>query len=1442
MTTTKVNRFNYLLIFLVLYILAQTITYSGNVPIKTPAGDSSQSRLATFLSDPNHSADVLYLNSENTPFLVKGVHQMPPSPKLIERLKKEGKWDTFVAQQQVIATRQAKSARPLNVSYRMKQNAGKLMSTISTVTGTQKALVLCVDFSNNTARATVSNFSTLLFGTGSSLRLFYQLNSGGRLDVGGVVGGWYRAPQIYSYYVGTDNGTGTYPNNAQKLVEDTLALADPYVNFADYDSNHDGRMDILFVVHAGLGAEYTGSSNDIWSHQWSITAQTRDGVIIEDYSCEPEYWETPGDMTIGVYCHELGHVFGLPDLYDRIGNSEGDGKWSIMASGSWNGTNGNGNSPSYFDAWCRTYLGWTQVSTITSNIIGATIPAVENTPLVYKLWANGTASNEYFLVENRQPVAFDVALPGYGLLIYHVDTNLFDYNYWNNNPWYPGYTTNGHYFIAVEQADGLYGLETGVNRGDAGDPWPGSSTNRNFNISSIPNSRAYSGQDSLVSILNISNSNSTMTADLKISTQGPPVCDFAATPLSGYTPLTVQFTDQSLYTPNNWYWEFGDGQTLWTQPNPIHVYTTYGLYTVKLTVSNTYGISSIVKQNLIRVYSAPPDIAVMPASLNQTLVQGSMTYCMLTIWNTRIDPNSMDLSWNIDLADSTTESSLLSNPKSSTTISLANATPGENQNIQTTDVTNQYKSTTNTSNPETILEGTGSLLKVFNTGLSYPWGVGRDTYKLWVSNYDNYNDYQFNLDGTTTGRFINTLSWYSISGWAADMCFDGQYLWQVRVSISSPDNSAVGIYCINPNTGAVVKHINGPWSASSAQRGIAFDPGTQSFYVSGWIDKTIYNIDTTGALIQSKYVGLSISGLAWHPFRRTLWAITNSTPDMIYELNPVTFATITSFNAPLLTGGTTTNYAGAGMEIFNGHLFAVNQVNKTIVEIDTGYPAPELLSVSPFRGTTPFNLYSPVTVTFDARASSYGTKTAYIRINSNVPGKNLITVPVTVQVLPGQPQIGVNPSSLSFASTFVGATVFLNLQISNALYGTLSVTNITGSGDFTPVYSGPFSLGFSEAKNIPIQFIPTANGLRSGSITIYSNSMATTTWIIPVSGIGYIPPVIQVTPSSFPLITLPPNTTAYSIMSVQNIGASDLIWQIISSTTTTMPTNYTWLSSDQTGGPTYNWIDISGTGTKVTWVDADDGNSGPFPIGFNFNFYGSSFSTFRLCTNGWMSFTDTSTYYANYSLPNSSAPANLIAPFWDDLDLSNTGNVYYQNFSDKLVVSYVNAPLYYDDSPMNFQIILKPGGTIIYQYQTLSGRVTSATVGIQDGTKTKGLTVAYNTTLIHNNMSIQINPAAVDWINVSPNTGTTSSGSLSKVTVTFNTSGMTLGTSTSGYLLITSNDPIHSYLAMPVQLSISTTPPTAIHPLNVTHVIAMPSYGELSFIGIIQHGVITQGH
>ncbi|MEI6502379.1 MAG: M6 family metalloprotease domain-containing protein, partial [Armatimonadota bacterium] len=402
------------------------------------------------------------------------------------------------------------------------------------ILGTYRALVLLVDFRDHHAETypgvkAVEHYNDMLFSVGKyptgSMRDWYKENSYNQFEVAGEASGgpsgWYRAPRPYAYYVGKDNGTGSYPNNSQKLVEDLVQLADPLVDFSLYDNDHDGWVDSLFVVHSGPGAEATGSPDDIWSHMWSLATASEagppvvDGVKVSPYSIEPE------DGKIGVFCHEYGHILGAYDLYDygndSVGyDSAGLGTWSVMAAGSWGGDYNSDDRPVHFDPFHKAMFGWIKPTVLGSAQAGVSFPEVEHHPVVYKLWKNGKPGREYYLVENRQKVGFDALLYGAGLLIYHVDEAKLD-STTNDEEWFPGMNPARHYAVGLAQGDARWDLEHNLNVGDAGDPFPGVTNNRAFSFGTSPASASYTAGPTGVQVTNISDSRPTMAADLAVT-------------------------------------------------------------------------------------------------------------------------------------------------------------------------------------------------------------------------------------------------------------------------------------------------------------------------------------------------------------------------------------------------------------------------------------------------------------------------------------------------------------------------------------------------------------------------------------------------------------------------------------------------------------------------------------------------------------------------------------------------------------------------------------------------------------------------------------------------------------------------------------------------------------------------------------------------------------
>jgi immune inhibitor A len=449
---------------------------------------------------------------------------VPPSPDIMEKLKSEGKLDAFMDKWQEAKLRGLDSP----IEAKSKNSLAKVSDGVDTV----RVLILLVDFSDKpyTAGYTAampSNFDSVLFSTErknptGSMTEYYLENSYGKFYIKGDVYGWFRMPQLYSYYSPTGTyGIGNYPNNCQKLTEDAINAADATIDFSPYDSwgpdgYPDGEVDGIFIVHSGTGFEESGLETDIHSHKWSMVVPlTKDGVTLYNYTAEPEESYVSRTVSpIGVFCHEYGHFIGLPDLYDidyTPSTSKGLGNWSLMAMGSYNN---NSKTPAHLDAYCKMAAKFVTPIDVHANVVDVSFPQIESEPVIYRLWAMGIYQTQYFLVENRQKVGFDQYIPWSGLLIYHVDDNAGDA--WGNN------TDYNHYHVALEQADGLKQLEyTENNYGDAGDPWPGSSGKRSFDDLTYPNSQSYNHEQTQVSVWNITDSDSLMTANLDVRWSRP---------------------------------------------------------------------------------------------------------------------------------------------------------------------------------------------------------------------------------------------------------------------------------------------------------------------------------------------------------------------------------------------------------------------------------------------------------------------------------------------------------------------------------------------------------------------------------------------------------------------------------------------------------------------------------------------------------------------------------------------------------------------------------------------------------------------------------------------------------------------------------------------------------------------------------------------------------
>jgi hypothetical protein len=241
---------------------------------------------------------------------------------------------------------------------------------------------------------------------------------------------------------------------------------------------------------------------------------------------------------------------------------------------------------------------------------------------------------------------------------------------------------------------------------------------------------------------------------------------------------------------------------------------------------------------------------------------------------------------------------------------------------------------------------------------------------------------------------------------------------------------------------------------------------------------------------------------------------------------------------------------------------------------------------------------------------------------------------------------------------------------------------------------------------------------------------------------------------------------------------------------------YVWIDSDQNGGPAYNWIDISGVGSEITGGLGDDNFVGPLPIGFDFIYYGNTYTEFYVGSNGIVGFSpDSMKARLRTPLPDTAAPNDIMAWLWDDLDITDSdnpgGHVYYHSDGSQLVIQFVDYPEYRGDpgDVVTAEVILNSDGSIQYQYQNIAAGfdVMNCTVGIENAGGTDGLQVAYLAAYLHSNLAIEFY-TPYQWLSTDPLSGTIPPGGADTVHCAFTTAELDTGVY-NAQIIIQNNDP-----------------------------------------------------
>lgn len=223
---------------------------------------------------------------------------------------------------------------------------------------------------------------------------------------------------------------------------------------------------------------------------------------------------------------------------------------------------------------------------------------------------------------------------------------------------------------------------------------------------------------------------------------------------------------------------------------------------------------------------------------------------------------------------------------------------------------------------------------------------------------------------------------------------------------------------------------------------------------------------------------------------------------------------------------------------------------------------------------------------------------------------------------------------------------------------------------------------------------------------------------------------------------------------------------------------YSWIDSEEEGGPNWEWSDISETGLEVEGL-GDDQVSGPFEMGFDFPYYGQQKILFWISSNGVISFNNQFVPFANSSIPTNGNYIDFIAWFWDDLMIDTAiSKVYIKRFEEKTIVQFTKMVHFPgSDSFITGQVIMMVNGTILIKYRQVSETFekTSATVGLQSGDPSLGLQVVYNAEYVHSELAVRFDLHRDFITNVTPASLFLLPGTQETIWITYSSEGFAPG-------------------------------------------------------------------
>ena len=294
----------------------------------------------------------------------------------------------------------------------------------------RRGLIILAQFQDRSFEHTRDDFERIINGSDSKTALSYFRNQwkdfySFQFDITDII----TLPQDLAFY-GANNKDKLDQNPAQMVIDACDAVAEA-VDFSLYDNDGDGEVDNVFIFFAGPNESEGAGEKFIWPHMWYLQSGAgityrQDGVLIDNYACTSELMRDDNRQTyttfasIGTFCHEYTHTFGIPDLYDQDETESGgyaEAAWrciDLMDAGNYND---RGRTPPNYSAVERWFFRMSEGKVLTEGA-HKLLPVQENGDF-YILPTD--TEGEIYLLECREQKGWDAFIGGSGLVIYHID-------------------------------------------------------------------------------------------------------------------------------------------------------------------------------------------------------------------------------------------------------------------------------------------------------------------------------------------------------------------------------------------------------------------------------------------------------------------------------------------------------------------------------------------------------------------------------------------------------------------------------------------------------------------------------------------------------------------------------------------------------------------------------------------------------------------------------------------------------------------------------------------------------------------------------------------------------------------------------------------------------------------------------------------------------------